>query len=105
MNGARVVGAAVLFGLVAASAAAQDPPAPLADRLFLFSVSAPPADAPHASVQLDSGFGDRAFDLTDSDRSEQRFGIQAFLGRRVTLVARVGISTDERDARSSQQGE
>jgi hypothetical protein len=68
-------------------------------------VSTLPTDRPHATVQLDSGFGERAFDVTDSDRPEQRVSVQAFLGRRVTFLGKVGLSSDERDLRSSQQGE
>jgi hypothetical protein len=97
----------VLIGLAGASAAAQDqPPAePIQDRQFLFSVSTPPAETRHATVHLDSGVGERAFDLTDSDRPEQRFGIQAAIGNRLTFLGRIGLSSDERDLRSSQQGE
>jgi hypothetical protein len=101
-----IVGVGILLGL-AASAAAQDPPqsAPTQDRQFLFSVSTPPTDTRHATVHLDAGTGERAFDVTDSDRPEQRLGIQAALGNRLTFVGRIGLSTDERDLRSSQQGE
>lgn len=87
------------------TAAAQDREAPVQDRRFLFSISALPADRPRATVQLDSGVGEHAFDVTDSDRPEQRLGVQAYLGRRVTFLGRVGLAADERDLRSSQQGE
>lgn len=97
--------AVVLTLMVAANAAAQDRPVAVQDRLFLFSVSTLPREIRHASVHVDSGFGQRAFDLTDSDRPEQRFGIQASLGNRLTFVGRVGLSSDQRDLRSSQQGE
>ena len=64
-----------------------------------------PTDRPRATVQVDSGFGERAFDVTDSDRPEQRLSVQAFLGRRLTFLGKVGVSSDARDLRSSQQGE
>jgi hypothetical protein len=95
--------AAIVFS--ASSAAAQDPAAPAQDRRFLFSVSTIPVERPRATVQVDSGFGERAFDVTDSDRPEQRLSVQAFLGHRVTFLGKVGVSTDESDLRSSQQGE
>jgi hypothetical protein len=101
----HVMATAVLTLLAAASAAAQDRPAPVQDRQFMFSVSTLPADVRRVSVNLDSGFGERAVDVTDSDRPEQRFGIQAFLGHRMTFVGRLGVSSDQRDLRSSQQGE
>lgn len=94
-----------LIVLSASIAAAQDPVSPVQDRRFLFSVSAIPVDRPHATVQIDSGFGERAFDVTDSDRPEQRLNVQAFLGRRVTFLGKLGVSSDDRDLRSSQQGE
>jgi len=89
----------------ASLAAAQDPEVPVQDRRFLFSVSTVPAEKSHATVQLDSGFGERPFDVTDTDRPEQRLAVQATLGRRVTFLGRVGLASDERDLRSSQQGE
>jgi hypothetical protein len=101
----RFLAAVVLAGLSSTSAAAQDRSSPVQDRQFMFSVTTLPTELRRATVHLDSGFGERAFDLTDSDRPEQRFGIQAFLGSRMTLLARVGVSSDQRDMRSSQQGE
>src|SRR5215510_14157555 len=103
--GSHVLAAAMLTAVCASVAEAQGRDAPVRDRRFLFSVSTLPADKSHASVQLDSGFGERPFDVTDTDRPEQRLAIQATLGRRVTFLGRVGLASDERDLRSSQQGE
>jgi hypothetical protein len=94
-----------VFGLVASAAAAQSTPAAVQDRQFVFSVSTMPAEARHATVTVDSGFGARAFDVTDGDGPEQRFGVQAALGRRLTFLGRIGVSSGEGDVRSSQQGE
>src|SRR5262245_35496595 len=101
----RVVIAASLTAVTATVAAAQSRPAPIHDRQFMFSVSTLPEDVRRVSVNLDTGFGERAFDVTDADRPEQRFGVQAFLGHRLTFLGRVGISQDQRDLASSQQGE
>jgi hypothetical protein len=103
--GKQVIGSIALIGFVAASAAAQVSPTPVQDRQFMFSVSTPPTDVRHATVHLESGFGARAFDVTNSDRPEQRFGVQAAVGHRFTFLGRVGLSSDERDVRSSQQAE
>jgi hypothetical protein len=89
--------------LLASAAAAQTPT--VQDRPFVFSISTVPGDSPRASVQVETGVGERAFDVTDSDRPEQRFGIQASFGNRLTLLGRVRLSSDSRDVRSSQQGE
>jgi hypothetical protein len=80
-------------------------PAAAQDRPFLFSVTTPDTNERHATVHADAGFGERPFDLVDGDRPEQRFGIQASLGHRFTVLGRVGIASDERDTRTSQQGE
>ena len=101
----RIVTAAILTAAVATGAAAQSQPAPIHDRQFMFSVSTLPQDVRRVDVNVDTGFGERAFDVTDSDRPEQRFGVQAFLGHRLTFLGRVGISQDQRDLASSQQGE
>src|SRR5262245_47366819 len=93
----------VLSATVVSGVAAQE--RTVQDRPFLFSVSTMPDEGRHATVHLDSGFGERAFDLTASDRPEQRFGIQATLGHRLTFLGRVGLASDDRDLRSSQQGE
>jgi hypothetical protein len=100
----QVLGIPILIGLAASSAFAQSE-RPLPDRQFLFSVSTMPTDVKHATVNVDSGFGARAFDVTDSDRPEHRVGVQVALGHRLTFLGRVGLSSDDRDVRSSQQGE
>ena len=101
----RIVTAAILTVAAATGAAAQSRPAPIQDRQFMFSVSTLPEDVRRVSVNVDTGFGERAFDVTDSDRPEQRFGVQAFLGHGLTFVGRVGVSQYQRDLASSQQGE
>src|SRR5262245_23543790 len=98
----RLLIAAVLVLVTAASAVGQERPH---DRQFMFSVSNLPSSARHISVHIDSGVGERTFDVTDSDRPEQRFGVQAFLTSRLSFLGRVGLSSDQRDLRSSQQGE
>src|SRR5262245_28924838 len=89
---------------VAASAAAQTSSASH-DRPFVFSVSTPRTDTRNATVHFDAGFGQSPFDIAEGDRPEQRLGIQASMGRGITLLARVGFANDQRDLRSSQQGE
>jgi hypothetical protein len=71
----------------------------------VFSVSTPPSETRHASVYLDSGFGARPFDVVESAQPEQRFGIQASLGHRLTFLGRIGISNGDQEVHSSQQGE
>jgi hypothetical protein len=95
---------AILIGMAASNAVAQERPA-VDDRQFIFSVSTPPSETRHATVYLDSGFGGQAFDVVESQRPEQRLGIQASLGHRLTFLGRIGISSDDRDVQSSQQGE
>src|SRR5262245_25244851 len=104
MNRIAALSVALVIGSAATNAAAQDGKA-VDDRQFIFSVSTPPSETPHAIVYLDSGFGAGAFEVVESDRPEQRFGIQAALGHRLTFLGRIGISSDERDVQSSQQGE
>ena len=95
--------AALLVGLaVAAPAAAQSTPASQ-ERPFLFSVSTPRTETPHVTLGLDTGFGERAFDVDQDDGFGQRIGIQASLGKGLTLLARVGISNGG-SAHTSQQG-
>ena len=101
----RIGTAAILTVAAASGAAAQSRPAAIQDRQFMFSVSTLPEDVRRVSVNVDTGFGERAFDVTDSDRPEQRFGVQAFLGHGLTFVGRVGVSEDQRELASSQQGE
>ena len=94
----RLSGWVLVGGLVTTPAVAQDRP-------FLFSVSTPKTDQRHATMHYEAGFGERPFDLVEGERPEQRFGIQASLGRGITLLARVGIAADRQDTRSSQQAE
>ena len=85
--------------VLAAPAAAQNRP-------FVFTVTTPSADAPRVTVHYDTGLGERPFDVkTAAGRIEQRFGLQARLGRRVTLLADVGVSMDDRDARTASHAE
>jgi hypothetical protein len=100
----KALTALLLSGMAAASAAAQPTTGPQ-DRPFVFSISTPSTETPHATVHLDTGFGERPFDVVQGDRLEQRLGIQAFVGRGLTVLARVGIAADQRDLRASQQGE
>src|SRR5262245_60933266 len=80
-------------------------PAAAQDRPFLFSVSTPRTEIRHVTVHVDAGVGERPFDMVEGDRPEQRIGLQASLGNGLTFLARVGIAADERDMRTSQQGE
>jgi hypothetical protein len=100
------IGSALLLSVavVAAPAAAQSS-GQAHDRPFLFSVSTPQPETPHVSVNVESGFGERPFDLTEADRPEQRIGVQASIGHRFTVLGRVGIGSDKSSARTSQQGE
>jgi len=78
----------------------------VSDRPFLFTVTAPRVTAPRVSVYLDTLAGEGSFNLTESDRPEQRLTVQAALGNRLTFVGRVGVATSvQQDIRSSQQGE
>jgi len=90
--------AILAFGLSVASAVAQDRP-------FVFSVSTPRAELRHATVHVETGVGERPFDVVQGDRPEQRVGIQASMGRGLTVLARIGVASDQRDLRTSQQGE
>jgi hypothetical protein len=75
------------------------------ERPFLFSISTPHDESRQASVFVDTGFGERSFDLVQGDEPEHRVGLQASLGRRLTLVARVGLSDSRAGVQASQQGE
>ncbi len=101
----RIVWSVFLSVLAVTTAAAQDRETPVRDRQFMFSVSTLPSEVRHATVDMDFGFGEHAFEVTDGDRPEQRFGIQASVANHLTFLGRVGISSDQRDLRSSQQGE
>jgi hypothetical protein len=94
-----------LISIPITAAAQATPSITLQDRQFIYSVSTLPSDVRHATVNVEAGFGSGPFDITDADRPEQRFGVQADLGHRLSLLARVGVSSDERDVSSSQQGE
>jgi hypothetical protein len=100
----------VLFaaGVCLLAAAAEAQPASVAaplDRPFLFSVSASGDATRRAAVYVDTGVGERAFDLVQGDEPEQRIGVQAALGSRLTLLARIGVASDGGSVRASQQGE
>jgi hypothetical protein len=97
--------AATFVACAVTGAAAQDTAVPVQDRQFMFSISTLPVDARRAAVDMDFGFGERAFDVTDGDRAEQRLSVQAMIANRFTVLGRVGVSSDQRDLRSSQQGE
>ena len=94
----RGVQVVLLLVTGAVSAAAQERP-------FLFSVSTTDTTSGHASIHYEAGFGERAFDLQQDGQPEQRIGLLASLGDRWTLAARVGLSVEGQDARSSQQAE
>ena len=97
--------AAMLVGLCApAGPAAAQSTAPTSSA-FLFSVTAPASGSRQASVYVDTGAGERAFDLVQGDEPEQRLGVQASLGSRLTLLARIGVAGDGSGVRASQQGE
>jgi len=104
MSTSRIATVLIVFGLVTAPAAAQSSRAN-DDHPFLFSVSTPRTDTPHASVRVESGFGERPFDLTEGDQPEQRLGVQATLGHRLTFLGRVGVVSGQSSTRTSQQGE
>jgi hypothetical protein len=94
------------LGLIALSpAAAAAQPAASIGRPFLFSVSTPQRETRQASVFVDTGFGERSFDLVQGDEPEQRVGLQASLGHRLTLLARLGLSDSQSGVQASQQGE
>jgi hypothetical protein len=96
---------ATLLGLVVSAAPADAQPAVSTPHAFLFSIAAPPSAERRASVYVDTGVGERAFDLVQGDEPEQRIGVQATLGSRLTLLARVGVAGDGSGVRASQQGE
>jgi hypothetical protein len=104
MVNARIVSAFLLLvAMNASSLAAQS--TTTQDRPFLFSISTPRTEKPHASVHVETSFGERPFDLTEGDRPEQRIGVQASIGHRLTFLARVGVVSERSSAQTSQQGE
>jgi hypothetical protein len=102
--GRHVLLLALAVGLLRPDVAAAQP-APVADRPFLFSVSTPRSDTRQASVFIDTGVGERSFDLVQGEAPEHRIGLQASLGHRLTLMARLGVSDSRTGVQSSQQGE
>jgi hypothetical protein len=96
---------AALLGIAVSAAPADAQPAVPTPHAFLFSVAAPPSASRQASVYVDTGVGERAFDLVQGEEPEQRLGVQATLGSRLTLLARVGVASDGSGVRASQQGE
>lgn len=94
-----------LLGTLLTAASTQAQSNGTAAHPFLFSVAAPTADARQASVYVDTGVGERAFDLVQGDEPEQRLGVQASLGERLTVLARLGLASDGSGVRASQQGE
>jgi hypothetical protein len=102
MSKMSVTSAMLLVGLVTGPVAAQGPNA-AQDRPFLFSISTPKTDTPHATAHLDTGFGE--FDVAQGNQPELRLGIQASVGSGFTFLGRVGLASDQREVRSSQQGE
>lgn len=104
-NTVRWAPVVVLVVLHAWPSAAQRRDAGVQDRPFMFSVSAAPTDDRQVTVQLDSAFGASAFDLSSGERAEQRVGIQAALGHRLTAVAHVGLVAGGGDVRATQQAE
>jgi len=101
--GSCIFAIVVLLIVPPAMAAAQS--APPADRPFLFSISTASEPSRRAAVFVDTGVGERSFDLVQGDRPEHRIGLQAAFGRRLTLVARVGVSDGVAGVHASQQGE
>jgi hypothetical protein len=93
-----ITGAVILLAMSSLPVIAQDRP-------FLFSVSTTRSDSRRATVHYEMGMGEREFDLADGDQPEQRFGIQTSIGRGFTMLARVGVALEKRDARASQQAE
>jgi hypothetical protein len=73
MSVGRSLLTALLLTVVASGAAAQDRPAPVQDRRFLFSVSTLPDEHRRVTVRPDSGFGEREPDLhaTRSGRASE----------------------------------
>jgi hypothetical protein len=94
----HVIGAIAVTILASTAAAAQDRP-------FLFSISTPPTETLRTTVHVDTSIGDQTFTATNADSLEQRIGVQAAFPNGVTLLARIGMSTDEQDVRTSQQAE
>lgn len=75
------------------------------DRPFVFSLTtAPDASRPRLLIHYDVGVGERMFHADAENGPEQRFAVQASMGR-WTLVARVGVASAQGGYQSSQEGE
>jgi hypothetical protein len=96
---------AVFAGITVTPASVLAQSAASVDHPFLFSVATPATGQRQASVYVDTGAGERAFDLVQGDEPEQRIGVQASLSSRLTLLARLGVASDGSGVRASQQGE
>src|SRR6185436_18517010 len=94
----RLIALALVASCAGSRAAAQDRP-------FLFSVSTPSAERPHLTAHVDGGVGESPFDLVEGEQSEQRLGIQASLGKGLTVLARFGVANGGGSGRTSQQAE
>jgi hypothetical protein len=90
-------------GLISIAALASTP-AMAQERPFLFSVTTADDTRPAARFDYDVGIGERAFQRDAANQPEHRLGVQASLGR-LTLLAKVGISTMGSSYQSSQSGE
>lgn len=75
------------------------------DRPFIFSVAtAKPSSEQRVRVDFETGAGERAFASDTANRPEQRIGVQVSSGR-ITVLARVGLSSVGSAYESSQSGE
>jgi hypothetical protein len=79
-------------------------PAFAQDRPFLFLTTTAEETKPAARFDYEVGVGERTFQSDTSNQPEQRFGVQATLGR-VTFLGRFGISDVGSSYQSSQSGE
>jgi hypothetical protein len=79
-------------------------PASAQDRPFLFLTTTAEKTKPAARFDYEVGVGERAFQSDISNQPEQRFGVQATLGR-LTFLGRFGISDIGSSYQSSQSGE
>jgi len=88
----------LVFALGAGPARAQDKP-------FAFSITtADTPTRPQARVDYEVGAGEGSFHSNDAYQPEQRFNLQASIGR-ITLLGRVGLTSDGSAYQSSQSGE
>src|SRR5262245_5163984 len=96
MRLARTIVTGAVWSMMALTANAQERP-------FLFSVSVPPAPSSRGSVAIETSVGDHAFDAAGQDHLEQRVGIQARVGSRVTFLAAAAFASTSGQTRTSQQ--